>query len=195
MMKIRINLLPYRELLRRERRQRFYLVSGLMIGLGVAIGIVGHLLMAGKIEHQESRNRFLQAEIKTLEAEIKEIANLRSQINALIARKQVIETLQGNRVQPVHMFNDLAAQIPEGAYVRTLRQSGSRVTLNGHAQSNARVSHLMRSLDATPTMTNPALAEVKAVNSGGRRLSEFTLSVGLVRLPVPGAESTSAGAK
>ena len=195
MMRIQINLLPYRELLRRERRQRFYVVAGLMVGLGVAIGVAGHLLMAGKIEHQESRNRFLQAEIKTLEAEIKEIANLRSQINALIARKQVIETLQGNRVQPVHMFNDLVAQIPEGAYVRTLRQSGGRVTLNGHAQSNARVSHVMRSLDASPTMANPALAEVKAVSSGGRRLSEFTLSVGLVRPPAPGDGSTSAGAK
>lgn len=194
-MKIQINLLPYRELIRRERRRQFYVVSGLMVGLGAAIGFVGHLWMAGKIEHQDSRNRFLQTEIRSLDTQIREIANLRSQINALIARKQVIETLQGNRVQPVYMFNDLVAQVPEGVYVRTLRQGGSRVTLNGHAQSNARVSHLMRSLDASPTMANPALTEVKAINTGGRRLGEFTLSIGLVRPPAQSAAPSGTGAK
>jgi type IV pilus assembly protein PilN len=180
---IRINLLPYREIRRRERRTQFYVISGLMIALGAAIGLVGHLYMAGRVEHQDARNNFLKAEIRKLDAEIAEIRRLRSQIDALIARKQVIESLQRDRVQPVYMFNDLVAQLPDAVYFRSLRQSGSRITLNGHAQSNARVSHLMRSLDASPTMTSPGLIEVKSVTSGGRRLSEFTLNVRLARPP------------
>lgn len=186
---IRINLLPYRELIRRERRRQFYTVSALMVALGAGIGFAGHMYMASKIEHQESRNSLLQTEIRSLDAEIKEIAGLRAQIDALIARKQVIETLQGNRVQPVYMFNDLVARIPDGVYLRTLRQVGNRITINGHAQSNARVSHLMRSLAESPTLADPVLIEVKSVNSEGRRLSEFTLSVGLVQPPV--AETTA----
>lgn len=100
-MMIRINLLPYRELIRSERRRQFYVVSGLMVALGAAIGLVGHLVMAGKVEQQEARNRFLQAEISSLNTQISEIARLRAQIDALVSRKQVIETLQESRVQPV----------------------------------------------------------------------------------------------
>lgn len=189
---IRINLLPYREIRRRERRIQFYVVSGLMIALGAGIGLIGHLFMAGKIEHQEGRNNVLKAEIKKLDVEIAEIRRLRSQIDALLARKRVIETLQGNRAQPVYMFNDLVAQLPEAIYFRSLRQSGSRVTLNGHAQSNSRVSHLMRSLEASPTMYGPGLVEVKSVVSGGRRLSEFTLNIRLNRPPEPAAPAAEA---
>ncbi|AUN93580.1 PilN domain-containing protein [Pseudazoarcus pumilus] len=186
---IHINLLPYREIRRRERRIQFYVVSGLMIALGAAIGLVGHLYMSGRVDYQEGRNEFLRAEIRKLDAEIAEIRRLRAQIDALVARKQVIETLQGDRVQPVYMFNDLVAQLPDAVYFRSLRQSGTRVTLNGHAQSNARVSHLMRSLDASPTMTNPGLVEVKSVSAGGRRLSEFTLNIRLDRPPETEAAS------
>lgn len=190
-MKIQINLLPYREAIRRERRRQFFVVSALMIALGAVIGLAGHMVMSGKIDHQEARNRILQTEIASLNAEIAEIARLRSQIDALIARTQVIENLQGDRVRPVYMFNDLVAQLPEGVYIKTLRQSGNRVTLNGHAQSNARVSHLMRSLDASPTLSDPILIEVKSVSDQGRRLSDYTLSVGLTR---PAEEQADAGA-
>lgn len=177
---IRINLLPYREAIRRERRRQFYVISALMVALGAAVGLVGHLMITAQIDSQEARNRLLQTEIAALDKEIAEIARLRAQIDALISRKQVIETLQGNRVQPVYMFNDLVTQVPEGVFVRTLRQSGERITLNGHAQSNARVSHLMRSLEASPTMADPILIEVKSISDQGRRLSDFTLSVGLM---------------
>ncbi|MDX5364604.1 MAG: PilN domain-containing protein [Pseudazoarcus pumilus] len=178
---IRINLLPYREVIRRERRRQFYVVSGLMVALGAAIGLVGHLYMTGKVEHQEGRNQFLRAEIATLNTQIAEIARLRAQIDALVARKQVIETLQENRVQSVYMFNDLVTHVPDGVFVRTLSQSGNRITLSGNAQSNARVSHLMRSLESAPTMSSPILVEVKSITDQGRRLSDFTLSVGLNR--------------
>jgi type IV pilus assembly protein PilN len=184
---IRINLLPYREIIRTERRRQFYVVSGLMVALGAAIGLVGHLFMAGKVDQQEARNRFLQAEISSLNTQISEIARLRTQIDALVSRKQVIETLQENRVQPVYMFNELVTHVPDGVFVRSLRQSGSRITLSGHAQSNARVSHLMRSLESAPTMSNAILVEVKSINDQGRRLSDFTLSVGLTRPDESGA--------
>ena len=187
---IRINLLPYREAIRRERRRQFYVVSALMILLGAAIGLIGHLFMSARIDHQESRNRFLQSEISGLDKEIAEIARLRSQIDALIARKQVIETLQDDRVQPVHMFNNLVAHMPDGVSLRKLTQTGSRITVQGQAQSNARVSHLMRSLDSAPAMSDPILVEVKSVVDQGRRMSDFTLSVGLKR---PEEDSGQAG--
>lgn len=189
---IRINLLPYREAIRRERRRQFYVVSALMILLGAAIGLVGHLFMSARIDHQESRNRLLQAEITSLNQEIAEIARLRSQIDALIARKQVIETLQGNRVQPVHMFNDLVAHLPDGVYIRKLTQTGSRIAVEGQAQSNARVSHLMRSFGDAPTMSDPILVEVKSVVDQGRRMSDFNLNIGLKR---PDGEAGAAEAK
>lgn len=189
---IRINLLPHREATRRARRTQFFVVAGLMIALGAAIGLVGHLYIAGKVETQTSRNNFLKAEIRKLDTELAEIRRLRSQIDALVARTQVIETLQGNRVQTVHMFNDLVSQLPEGVYLRTIRQSGARVTLAGDAQSNARVSHLMRSLDESPYIANPGLIEVKSAVVGGRRLSQFVLNVSLVR---PKPEEAVKGAK
>lgn len=180
-MMLRINLLPHREEKRRERRRQFYVVSGLMLVLGAVIGLAGHLYMSGLIDRQQARNDFLKGEIRKLDTEIAEIRRLRSQIDALLARKQVIEGLQGARVQPVHLFNDLVAQMPEGVYLRSLSQEGARVTLNGHAQSNARVSHLMRSLDVSEFIDNPGLIEVKSAVVDARRLSDFTLNIQLVR--------------
>jgi len=191
---IRINLLPHRELKRRERRKQFYVTAGLMVALGAAIGLAGHLVMQGRIDHQESRNKLLQTEIQALDKQIAEINDLRAKIDALIARKQVIESLQSNRAQPVYMFNDLVAQLPEGVYLRTLRQKGARITLTGHAQSNARVSHLMRSLEEVPTMADPKLIEVKSVTEDSRRLSDFTLDVGLVRPPEDDGETSAIAA-
>lgn len=180
-MMLRINLLPHREEKRRERRRQFYVVSGLMLVLGAVIGLAGHLYMSGLIDRQQARNDFLKGEIRKLDTEIAEIRRLRSQIDALLARKEVIEGLQGARVQPVHLFNDLVAQMPEGVYLRSLSQEGARVTLNGHAQSNARVSHLMRSLDVSEFIDNPGLIEVKSAVVDARRLSDFTLNIQLVR--------------
>ena len=186
---IRINLLPHREAKRRERRKQFYVTAGLMIALGATIGLAGHLVIQGRIDHQTSRNKLLQSEIRALDKQLIEIQDLRTKIDALIARKQVIETLQRDRAQPVFMFNDLIAQLPEGVYLRTLRQQGARITLTGHAQSHARVSHLMRSFEEGPTMADPQLVEVKSVSVDKRRLSDFTLSVGLVSPPEDDGES------
>lgn len=178
---IRINLLPHRELKRRERRQQFYVVSALMVGLGLAVGVLVHTVMSGYIERQERKNEFFKAEIAKLDAQIAEIRRLREQIDALVARKQVIEALQSNRAETVHLFNELAKRMPEGIYLRSIKQNGPRIALVGYAQSNSRVSHLMRSLDESPFLEQPGLVEVKAATLNGRRVSEFSLNIGIER--------------
>jgi type IV pilus assembly protein PilN len=178
---IRINLLPHREIKRRERRQQFYLFSGLMIVLGLAVGLLVHTAMSGYIERQERKNDVFKVDIAKLDTEIAEIRRLREQIDALVARKQVIEALQGNRAETVHLLNELVKRMPEGVHLKSIRQSGPRVTLVGYAQSNSRVSHLMRSLDESPFLQQPGLIEVKAAKVNNRRVSEFTLNIGIER--------------
>ncbi|NMG71508.1 PilN domain-containing protein [Parazoarcus communis] len=190
---IRINLLPHREEKRKERRQQFYVVSLGMILLGGAIALLVHMVYAGYIERQESKNAFLKAEITKLNAQIAEIRTLRQQIDALLARKQVIESLQSHRAETVHLFNELARNMPDGVYLKTARQSGQRVTLTGIAQSNARVSSLMRSLDESPFLQNPGLVEVKSATVAGRRVSEFTLTIGIERPSVEVAAKVAQG--
>lgn len=193
---IRINLLPHREEKRRLRRQQFYAISLAMVLLGALAGFVVHAVYAGYIERQEARNGFLKAEIAKLDQEIAEIRRLREQIDALLARKQVIESLQGVRAETVHLFNELAQGMPDGVYLKSVKQAGNRVTLSGYAQSNARVSHLMRNLDASPFLAQPTLVEVKAVTLDGRRVSEFTLGIGIERPKVePVAEGQAPAAK
>jgi len=176
---IRINLLPHRVAKRRQRRQQFYALAGAMVLLGVLIGFLVHSIYAGYIGQQEARNAFLKAEIAKLDQEIAEIRRLREQAEALLSRKQVIESLQTNRTEPVHIFNELARQIPEGLYLKSLKQTGRRVTLVGYAQSNARVSHLMRNIEASSFVEQPVLIEAKASTIDSRRLSEFTLAISI----------------
>ncbi len=187
---IRINLLPHREIKRKERRQQFYVLSGLMIVLGLAIAVVVHTVIAGYIEGQERKNQIFKTEIAKLDKEIAEIKRLREQIDALLARKQVIESLQSDRAQTVHLLNETAKQIPEGIYLKSIKQSSKRVTLVGYAQSNARVSHLMRALDESPYLTQPQLVEIKAATVDGRRVGEFTLNITIEQ---PKAEEEGGG--
>lgn len=178
---IRINLLPHREIKRRERRQQFFVVAGAMVGVGLLIGAVVHTIIGGYIERQERRNTFLKGEITKLDAEIAEIKRLREQIDALLARKQVIESLQETRIQSVQLLSELAGRIPEGIYLRSIKQTGGKVALLGYAQSNARVSHLMRSLDESPFLAQPALVEIKSATQNNRRVSDFALNVSIER--------------
>lgn len=178
---IRINLLPHREQKRLERRKQFFVMSGLMVALGASVAYLGHTYFAGFVAQQDVRNDFLKAEIAKLDKEIEEISRLREQIDALLARKAVIESLQGSRAETVHLLNELAQRMPEGVRLRALRQTGARVTLSGYAQSNARVSHLMRDLDASPFLGQPGLVEVKAATVDNRRLSEFTMQISIER--------------
>lgn len=178
---IRINLLPHRAEKRKLRKQRFYGFSVAMVVIGALIGFIVNSVYSGYIERQEARNAFLKAEIAKLDQEIAEIRRLQEQIDSLLARKQVIESLQGTRSEAVHIFNELARGMPEGVYLRSVKQAGARVTLVGYAQSNARVSHLMRNLEESPFLERPTLVEVKASTVEGRRVSEFTLGINIER--------------
>lgn len=185
---IRINLLPHRAEKRRLRRQQFYAVSVATIVLGALIGLVVHVIFAWHIESQEARNAFLKAEIATLDRDIAEIRRLKEQIDAVLARKQVIEALQSTRAETVHIANELAQRLPEGIYLKSVKQVDRRVTLVGFAQSNARISNLMRNVESSDYLNEPRLVEAKAVTVDGRRVSEFTLSVGVAR---PKPENTA----
>jgi len=179
---IRINLLPHREERRKRARQHFFVVSGGTAVIGALIVVVMHGFYAARIETQSDRNRFLKSEIVKLDKDIAEIKKLRDEIQALLARKQVIETLQADRAQTVHLLDELVRQMPEGVYLKSVSQKGLRVNLVGYAQSNARVSTLMRNIEASPWLEKPQLIEVKAANVDKKRVSEFNMFLSLKRV-------------
>lgn len=186
---IRVNLLPHREEKRKARREQFYALSGLMLVFGGLIWFLGFSLINGQISAQESKNSFLKGEIAALDKQIDEIKKLREQTSALLARKQVIESLQANRAEIVYLFNELARQVPNGTYLKSVKQAGNKITLNGYTQSNARVSTLMRNLDDSPLLEKPNLVEIKAATVDRRRLGDFTLTVELARQTTEDAKS------
>lgn len=184
---IRINLLPHREEKRKARREQFYALSGLMLVLGIVVWFLGFTVINGYISSQESKNAYLKLQIAELDKEIDEIKKLKEQTEALLARKQVIESLQANRAETVYLFNELAKQVPAGIYLRSVKQTGLSVALAGYSQSSARVSTLMRNLDESPLLERPQLVEIKATTVGRRRLSDFSLNISITRQT---AEST-----
>lgn len=179
---IRINLLPHREEKRKARRQQFYALIGMIAVLAGLIVVLIHGVISGYISQQESKNDFLKKEIAALDKEIDEIKRLKEQTDALLSRKRVIESLQGNRAQAVQLFNELSRQVPAGIYLKSVRQTADKVNLLGYAQSNARVSTLMRNLEASPLLERPDLVEIRAVILNNRRLSEFNLNVSISRI-------------
>jgi type IV pilus assembly protein PilN len=178
---IRINLLPHREEKRKARREQFYALGALILALGGVIWFLGFTVINGYISSQEGKNSFLKSEIASLDKQIDEIKKLKEQTDALLARKQVIESLQANRAETVYLFNELARQVPAGIYLRSVKQSGQKVALAGFAQSSARVSTLMRNLDESPLLERPELIEIKSATVDRRRLSEFSLNVFLTQ--------------
>jgi type IV pilus assembly protein PilN len=178
----RINLLPHREERRKRARQHFFVLAGGTAVIGILIVIAMHGFYAARIETQIDRNRFLKSEIVKLDKDIAEIKKLRDEIQALLARKQIIETLQADRAQTVHLLDELVRQMPEGVYLKSVSQKGLRVNLQGYAQSNARVSTLMRNIEASPWLEAPQLIEVKAANVDKKRVSEFNLNLQLKRV-------------
>jgi type IV pilus assembly protein PilN len=189
-MNARINLLPHRAERRKRARQHFMTVSGMTVGLGILVAFLIYQFYARQIEVQNDRNTFLANEIKKLDKDIADINELRNQIQALLARKQIIETLQADRAQTVHLLEQMVRQMPEGVYLKSMKQAGSKVHVVGYAQSNARVSTLMRNIEASPWLTQPVLVEVKAANVDKRRVSEFNMYLNLKR-----AEPAKDGAK
>lgn len=181
-MSARINLLPHRAERRNRARQHFFVLAGGTAVLGLVIVFAIHTFYAEKIDTQDRRNTFLKGEIAKLDKEIAEINKLKDEIQALLARKQIIETLQADRAQTVHLLDELVRQTPEGVYLKSLTQKGLRVQVVGYAQSNARVSTLMRNIESSPWLENPVLVEVKAASVDKRRVSEFNLFLSLKRV-------------
>lgn len=173
---IRINLLPHREAKRKARRQQFYVLLGLVSVLAALIWFLGYSIIGNRIAAQSEKNEFLKREIASLDKEIDEIKKIQEQTNALLARKRVIEALQSNRMETVHLFNELAKQVPEGIYLRTVAQTGQRVAISGYAQSNARITTLMNNLDESHLLEGSTLVETKAEAVGNRRLNAFSIT-------------------
>jgi type IV pilus assembly protein PilN len=184
-MNARINLLPHREEARKRARQHFTVVSFGTAVVGAALGFLIYQFYERQIVMQNERNEFLQAEIKKLDKDIADINELKNQIQALLARKTIIETLQTDRAQTVYLLDQMVRQMPEGVYLRSMKQTGQRVHVSGYAQSNARVSTLMRNIEASPWLQNPVLVEVKAATTvDKKRVSEFTMFLDLKRATV-----------
>ena len=192
-MSVRINLLPHREERRKRARQHFGILAGLAAVIGIAIVGAVHFVNSQRIDDQSNRNAFLKGEIAKLDKQIDEIKKLRDEIAALLARKQVIETLQADRAQTVHLLDELVSVMPEGVYVRSFRQRGLRVNLVGYSQSNARVSTLMRNIDASPWLEKAELVEIRAAQVANKRVSEFKMNFSLKRAQAPADKAGAAG--
>jgi type IV pilus assembly protein PilN len=200
---VRINLLPHREQKRQARQRQFISMAIGLAVLGLAVIGLVHVVIAARIENQNSRNALLKVEIAKLDEQIKEIDKLREQTQALLARKQIVETLQSNRTEAVHLLDQLVRQLPDGLYLRSVKQNGAKVTLVGYAQSNARVSTLMRNIEASPWLGAPELVEIKSVALDKQKVNEFTLNLQVKRpteptapgRPPAGAPTAGQGAK
>ena len=170
----RINLLPWRETERKRKRQEFFLGIGAAIATAALVMLVGRWQMSAAIEHQNDRNRIISEEIAELDKQIQEILGLENQKRRLLARMEVIETLQRSRPEIVHIFDEVVRVLPEGVYLTYLKQSGTRFEIRGVAQSSTRVSAFMRNIDASEWLADPALriVETKGRDAGG---AEFTL--------------------
>ena len=212
---ILINLLPHREAARKRRREAFYASIGAAAVAGVLIAGTIYLWYAAQISGQQNRNLILQTEIKRLEGQIKDIANLQAEIAALRARQQAVEDLQADRNMPVHLLNELVRQLPDGVFVSSVSQDNQGINIQGTAQSNERVSELLRNLGSRSMwLTKPELIEITAGSVAlsprdQRRVANFNMRVRLLRAseaqkasgaasgataPTTGASAPTAGA-
>lgn len=184
---ILINLLPHREIARKRRRDVFNLSLGLSALLGVLIAMSIYLLYKAAISTQDAKNNALTTEIKKLEEDIKKIEGLKADIAALHARQKAVEDLQSDRNSPVHLLTEIVNQMPDGVYINKMVQLGQMITFNGVAQSNERVSELLRNLSTnTPWFSKPELVEITSGTvslspKDQRRIFNFVMRVGLVR--------------
>ena len=184
---ILINLLPHREAARKRRKEMFQatMFASFLVGLLIAGGI--YSWFQAMLEQQQQRNSFLAGEIKVLEGQIKEIATIEDEITALRARQKAVEDLQSDRNLPVHLLNELVKQLPDGVYITSLKQTDQVVAMQGMAQSNERVSEMLRNLaDNTPWISKPELVEIVAANVAltprdQRRVASFNLRFRLMR--------------
>lgn len=179
---MRINLLPHRAQKRRARQVQFFAFSAISLVLGVLVVGFVHTYISTQISYQERRNQYLKQEIEVLNKQIAEINKLREQTESLLARKTVVENLQTTRSDVVHLMDQMLRILPDGVYLKSLKQTDNKINLVGYAQSNARVSTLMRAIENSPWLERPTLVEIHATSANGVRVSEFTLNFSLKKL-------------
>ena len=184
---ILINLLPHRALARKRRKELFNVGLGVSALVGGVVAVLVFLWYQAQISAQQDRNQTLQAEIGKFDAQIKDISGLEAEIAALLARQQAVENLQADRNMPVHLLTEVVQQLPEGIYINSLRQEGQNVALQGVAQSNERVSELLRNLGnnsswfASPELVEIVAGTVSLTPRDTRRVANFNIRVKLVR--------------
>jgi type IV pilus assembly protein PilN len=184
---ILINLLPHREAARKSRRELFFATLGVAALVGLLVSFAIYSWYGGKIDTQRGKNVFLQTEITRLDEQIKDIATLQAEIAALRARQNAVEDLQGNRNLPVDLLSELVRQLPDGVYINSMKQDNQSILITGVAQSNERVSELLRNFsNNSSSLTKPELVEITAgtlnlTPRDQRRISNFSMRVGLKR--------------
>jgi type IV pilus assembly protein PilN len=196
---ILINLLPHREARRQQRKQAF--IAGIFLAalVGGAVVLLWYTIVSTMISNQESRNAFLQSEIKRLDAQIADVATLKGEIEALKARQKAVEDLQADRNMPVYLLNDLVKQVPEGVFLTSIHQQGQQVSVTGFAQTNERISEFLRNAanNESGWIEKPVLGSIHAVivspagSREQRRMFDFAMGVTLKRPPPPGAAASA----
>jgi type IV pilus assembly protein PilN len=171
----RINLLPWREAERKRKRQEFFLSIGAAVASAALVTLIGRWQMSAAIEHQQARNQILTDEIAQLDKQIQEIVGLENQKRQLLARMEIIETLQRSRPEIVHVFDEIVRTLPEGVYLTYVKQTGNRIEIRGVAQSSTRVSAFMRNIDNSQWLSNPSLQVVESKGRDASSGSNFTL--------------------
>jgi len=171
----RINLLPWRDELRKQKQQQFIVVTAGTAVVGGLLVLLAHMQFSGLIDKQNQRNQFLETEIATLEKKILKIKDLEKTKTALLARMDIIQQLQHSRPQSVHLMDQLVLTLPDGLYLNKISLKGNALTLSGSAQSNARVSAYMRNIDSSEWMAQPKLEVIKTRDGDNRRSAEFVL--------------------
>jgi type IV pilus assembly protein PilN len=203
---IRVNLLPHREEKRKRRQQQFMGIAIFSVILGLVVAGAIWFFLDQQVAQQQANVAYMKGEIGKLDKQIEEIRKIREETASLLAKKQVVEGLQSNRSEPVQLLDQLLRQLPEGIYLKQIKQTGVKVNVVGYAQSNARVSTLMRNLGASPYLENPELIEIKAVyldNNPNKRVNEFSMNISIKRAKAEesrapargGAGAAAAGAK
>jgi len=196
---IRVNLLPHREEARKRRQQQFGVLAGISLAIALLVAGAVWIFLDQQVTQQQANVAYMKGEIAKLDKQIEEIRKIREETASLLAKKQVVEGLQSNRSEPVQLLDQLLRQLPEGVYLKAIKQIGPKVNISGYAQSNARVSTLMRNLGASPYLENPELVEIKAVaapDKSGNRINEFNMNISIKRAqpdtPAPRASSAPA---
>jgi type IV pilus assembly protein PilN len=176
---LRINLLPHRQIKRAELQREFGLMALMAAGAACTVVFLGWQFLGSQRDAQVERNTRLETAIVALDKEIADIKDLKDQINNVLERKQIVENLQTNRSQAVVILDELTRQLPEGLYLKSIKQTGNLITLEGVADTNARVATLVRNLSVSNWMEMPNLVEIKSLTVNGIKQNEFTLNVSL----------------